>query len=727
MDELKKRGSIAFFSTYRPPVPLDIFSWSEKGESPLTDGKSYNYNGQAIPQEALKKLIKRPKLTSQGTKEDVKPGHLTGMIFVSERDDYLETLHIGLRVDDNPPEVFSLADVFGDSVFGGVRMEDSGCIAGDFLIYVTTKDPALYRREPWTSVYKTNLVTGETSRLTPPGNADLSPSVSRSGKQIAVASFQAKAGWQGEIEDLQTDIFVMNVEKPFKRRLIVENGGWPTWGISENIIFFHRKKDKEIFGEGVEEFWGVYRVDISTGDVKRMTPVNFKSMTPAAINDTTVAVATIREKSDFADERKVDQYRHIEIFDTTRGPEESTRITQNTTPDADHFNPFVIKGSEIIGYHRCKKLIQTRYDTLKSPLSDVELFRVSGVFPTFKKDGSKLAYVDNEFKTVWVADKDRVYAVHTESSPNKVFSPVWNQNSEKDTLYFCVGHSFAADEAVQIRHIHLSTNKKKRLTSSVNKFNNAFPSTNSEGDKFVFRSKRENGFKNLWIMENAEEGESGGNVATRLTEGEWTDTHCQWSPHGEWIVFSSTRDKPKGVPDLDFGLDPGYFGVYIVHSKTKAWLRVAASGYDFSGHINHPFFSPDEKSILVASDLAAVSIDPISLPLFSHSVRPYGDIFTIDINDLKDINLEDVDENNHITDARFENVKKFTRVTHSRFENSTATWTERPPGDSKAEWHMRLRNGEESIPGPTCPFLHQGGGGHTWHTSGHLVFKDRCC
>lgn len=48
--------------------------------------------------------------------------------------------------------------------------------------------------------------------------------------------------------------------------------------------------------------------------------------------------------------------------------------------------------------------IPRNFHKLHSPHPDVGLFRVSGVFPTFSKDGSKLAFVDNEFKAVWVAD-----------------------------------------------------------------------------------------------------------------------------------------------------------------------------------------------------------------------------------------------------------------------------------------------------------------------------------
>ena len=102
-------------------------------------------------------------------------GRLSGMVFVSERKKCLETLHISLHrvTEGHKPTnvtVFSFSDVFG--TFGGVRMEDSGCFAGDYLIYVTTKDPA-DRRQPWTAVYKTDLVNNKTERLTPAGSFTL--------------------------------------------------------------------------------------------------------------------------------------------------------------------------------------------------------------------------------------------------------------------------------------------------------------------------------------------------------------------------------------------------------------------------------------------------------------------------------------------------------------------------------------------------------------------------
>ncbi|EEF38217.1 uncharacterized protein LOC8274801 [Ricinus communis] len=722
----EKRGSIAFFATYRPPVPLDIFSCSvpptsRQDELHMTDGLSYNYNCQLIPPEALKTIIKRPKLASEAKGSDVDSGRLSGLIFVSERDNNLETLHIALRFNDNPPsvKVFSFADVYG--TFDGVRMEDSGCIAGGYkvgsrtadcsLIYVTTKDPSKDRRQPWTVVYKTNLKTGKTDRLTPSGVNDLSPSVSPSGRKVAVASFQGK-GWNGEIEDLQTDIHVMNVEKqPLGRMKVIKNGGWPTWG-SDNVIFFHRK---------VGEFWSVFRADISNGQTSetlRVTPDGIDAITPAAINSTKVAVATIRQKSKFSDIRVEAQYRHIEIFDST-APQQPIQITQKTRPKADHYNPFVVDGGKRIGYHRCKSDllnhgddIQRHFHKLNSPHPDVGLFRVSGVFPTFSKDGSKLAFVDNEFKAVWVADSDGLRIVFETKGPDNIFSPVWSQNPQDDTLYVCMGPSFNAGQTLQICAIPNVASGARRRRQLTKGFNNAFPSTSPDGTKLVFRSTRDGGdkkYKNLYIMEDAQVGEYGDGKVTRLTNGPWTDTHCQWSPRGDWIVFSSTRDKPKDAPETDNGLDPGYFAVFLVKvNDPSVVIRVIKGGDDLAGHVNHPFFSPDGMSIAVTSDLAAVSADPISLPLFLHSVRPYGDVFTVDIDP------DDINKN--------KDVKKFNRITHSRYENSTPTWTMFSTEDPNATWNLLLKDSYT----PSCPYAYPDGG-ESWHMTGHLCIPRRCC
>lgn len=193
------------------------------------------------------------------------------------------------------------------------------------------------------------------------GIADLSPSISPDQRKIAVASFpsfEKDAGWCGEIEDLQTNIIVIDLDNMSERKIVVEDGGWPTWG-SNDTLYFHRNSKKV----KMDKCWGVFQVIMHEGanSETRVTPENITAITPTAIDASTVAVATIREPSNFGDHRREAQYRHIEVFevcsDTNEPLEAKEKLTPTITPLADHFNPFVIvddNGDRHIGYHRCK-------------------------------------------------------------------------------------------------------------------------------------------------------------------------------------------------------------------------------------------------------------------------------------------------------------------------------------------------------------------------------------
>ncbi|XP_034606744.1 uncharacterized protein [Setaria viridis] len=734
------RGSIAAVATYRPVVPLDIFSCpippsssdGDNNEISLTDGVSYNHNCRSIPAVALKALIaKKPELASEcgATADDVDNGRATGLVFVSERDGGLETLHVALRCNGKV-KVLSLADIYGADNFGGVRMEDTGGFGTSFvghyadpsIIYVSTKTRVGVRRTPWTAVYRTNLRTGETKRLTPDGQSDLSPAVSPSGTRVAVASF--RSGWTGEIEHLKTDIVLMNVDRyasggSLDRKPIINDGGWPSWG-SDNIIFFHRGVDElEDPASGrsrTATSWGVFRCDLTTMQIDRVTPTGMDAMTPAAISETKVAVATIRLRTTDDDMRigcRVEaQYRHIEIFDVSSPDQPPVKITQNIFTKADYYSPFVLDGGSCIGYHRVGRntMIQKDngnsnvpriFDNMQSPHVDVKLFRVSGLVPSFSADGSKLAFVGNDFKSIWLADKQGQREVHKQGriSSNYIFSLVWNQNPDMDTLYACAAPSFfsANDNYMVIYAVSnvSSSDSHMVVVRRLTKFYfNAYPSTNPEGTKIVFQSTRDDRgdsrkrssytYKNLYIMEDAQMGELGKGSVTRLTSGPWTDTQCQWSPRGNWIVFSSTRDKPAAAPENYNELDPGHFAIYLVNAADPTVVvRVVTSGdpgpgaSSIAGHVNNPAFSPDGRSIAFTSDIAAVSAEPISMPMAKvmASVRPYGDIFSVNI-DPNDI-------------CRNKDIDRVHRVTHSRYEYSTCAWT-KWTDDPEAQWYMLL-------------------------------------
>ncbi|WVZ49272.1 hypothetical protein U9M48_000644 [Paspalum notatum var. saurae] len=676
------RGSIAFFGTYRPLVPLDIFSCpiapppsSPTDEVLLTDDKSYNQNVRRHPS-------------------------VTGLVFVSEREGGLETLHVALRsltggegeaMAKAKVKVLSLGDIYGADTFGGVRMEDSGCVAGGFtvggggatvghsLVYVSTKEPVKTRRTPWTVVYKTELATGETERLTPPSQYDLSPAVSPSGKMVAVANFAGNT-WDGEIEKLKTNIVVMDVDGR-RRRVVIQDAGWPSWG-SDSVIFFHRGFDATPPTKSAD--WAVFRYDIAKGTEERVTPVGIDAMTPAAISETKVAVATVREKSKQVDKhvhRETDQYRHIEIFDT------AATLGQK--------NP-------IRGEREPTTCIERKFDKVQPPaaLSDTGLYRVTGVFPSVSKNGKKLAFVDNEFKAVWlaVAGERTPRVIYEAKSSKSVFSTSWNQNDDLDTLYVYEGAAFSIDR----KHHEKPGTFTFPLTNVP--YNCAFPSSNAEGTKLVFRGSRdrvkggERHHKNLFVID-AEKGESAG--------------------------VASTGPKPAGEPELDHGLDPGYFAVYLVSAKglkpgdpAPAPVRVIRSAPTIVGHVNHPVFSPDMRSIVFTADLAAVSADPISMPHFTHSVRPYGNIFVVHLRDAAD----DMAAN--------EDVIEFERVTHSLYEYSTPTWNCRfdDGGGNDEDPNGRWKLPECHDLTPRCPYAHgEANEGEGWHMTGHLPIAKRAC
>ena len=80
-------------------------------------------------------------------------------------------------------------------------------------------------------------------------------------------------------------------------------------------------------------------------------------------------------------------------------------------------------------------LVRKSFDKMQSPLKDVGLFRVTGVFPTISKDGSKLAFVDNEFKAVWLADVQGLRIVY--EGPILLYAFIFLENRTWPLLLLC--------------------------------------------------------------------------------------------------------------------------------------------------------------------------------------------------------------------------------------------------------------------------------------------------
>lgn len=508
-------------------------------------------------------------------------------------------------------------------------LNDRPSLTGDTVVYVSTEEPSERPRQSWNGIYSTSFASRVTKRLSPYGVSDFSPSISPSGEWVMVASTQGRE-WDGEIGELNLGLYVFKAEDGSQRRLVVQNGGWPSWADSSTVFFHHVAQDG---------WWSIYKINpfdsSSDQEPERVTPPGVHAFTPAASSTGNwIAVATRRAST-----------RHVEIFDLQT--KKFVKLTELINPNVHHYNPFVSSSSGEIGYHRCRGThpdgsstasVDLRVESVTSPLENLSLIYVDGSFPSFSPDGSLIAYVGSS------DDSAAMNVMRLDGSENRkvftgdVFGLAWDP-TRKDIVYAAHGPVFRSTQTsvhiVAVYNVDTADVEADKAGSSwkyltkEGTHNNAFPSPSGDGKYLVFRSGR-SGYKNLYIMD-AVDGEE--KYLHRLTEGDWTDTHPSWSSDNEWIAFSSDRGHP------------GRFALYLIHPNGTGLHRVLNSS---PGWINHPCFSPDSKSLVFTSDYAGLSAEPISVP---HQFQPYGDIFICRIDGTG-----------------------LTRLTHSSNENGTPAW-----------------------------------------------------
>ncbi|VFQ73839.1 unnamed protein product [Cuscuta campestris] len=638
------RGTVVFATVGRPQYGFDIFSVQPDSARPterrLTDGVSVNFNGQFLDEgEAL--------------------------VFVSERSGSSQ-----IYLQPNSSHVGKLEQLLSpsDSLF-----HDRPLIKNDGrLLYISAHEPPAEPFKSWSALYSTDLRQRKITRLTPYGAADFSPSVSQSGKFIAVASYGSRP-WGGEFHDLQTDIVVFSDSDPAERIILCPHGGWPQWS-GDSTVYFHRQAD--------DGWWSIFKVDLPEGfkpsDYSnqnsyaaapvRVTPPGLHCFTPAAMhNSSRIATATRRRGS---------KYRHIEIFDVESG--EFYPVTELLNPKCNHYSPFLSPESTVLGYHRFRgesSDIIPHLDPVTSPVKDLRLLRLNGSFPSFSPSGDfilssgdlepdssllpALSIASSDGSKRWTLLKDRM-----------AFGNSWSP-TEPGVIFTSIGPIFESVKApVQIARVtfdpqDLTDDSLENIIPTDIKIltressgNNAFPSCSPDGKLVVFRSGH-SGHKNLFVIDSSN-GEFEGGIR-QLTDGPWIDTMPSWSPDGSLIAFSSNRHNPG---------DATRFSIYVIRPDGTGLCRIHVAGpppppegssspeYEMNDRerLNHVCFSSDGEWLLFTANLGGLTAEPVSLP---HQFQPYGDLYMVRLDGTA-----------------------LQRLTLNGYENGTPAWHPKVADDS---------------------------------------------
>jgi Tol biopolymer transport system component len=441
---------------------------------------------------------------------------------------------------------------------------------GARIAFVSTREPASVPGQAWNAIYVMNADGSHVHRMTPLGVTDYSPAWSPRGDRIVCASGSGVTGG--------TDLYAMKPDGT-GRRLIIKDGGWPTFAADGMSLFFH---------SGREGNWGIWRVNLDGSGLERVTPGKIEAYTPRAAAAGHWLVVAVERGA----------YRQIGLVNLATG-----QITDLTTDPTDHWNPAITPDGRQVVYHKVTPGLTTPDVDFwgAPPGTGLSVLRVDGVFPAFSPDGKRLVLNGNGFSGLDVMNTSGSERRTVYSGTSEMFAPSWSP--EGDRIAFTQGATFAGSEArVDIATIRPDGSGYRELTSDSS--NNSFPSFSPDGKELVFRSSRD-GPKNLYVMN------SDGTGLRRLTDGQWTDTMPDWSPTGEWIVFASDRG--------------GEFELWLINPVGSKLHKLIGHG----GLNTHPRFSPDGQWVVFTSQRAGYSAEEISMP---HQFQPYGELFVIGVD-----------------------------------------------------------------------------------------------
>ena len=190
---------------------------------------------------------------------------------------------------------------------------------GKHLAFVSTRQPAAAPGQAWNAIYVMNADGSGVKRLSPVGRGGLFAGLVAPGGLDRLCLGERQGGGHRP--------FVMKPDGS-GRRLVVKNGGWPSFAADGQSLFFHSQRQGK---------WGVWRVNLDGSNLKRITPPDLEAFTPrASVDGKWLVLARLRG-----------EHRQIELMDLSTG-----KLTALTTEATDHWNPAISPDGRQVVYHQ---------------------------------------------------------------------------------------------------------------------------------------------------------------------------------------------------------------------------------------------------------------------------------------------------------------------------------------------------------------------------------------
>ena len=483
---------------------------------------------------------------------------------------------------------------------------------GQHLVFVTTR--AGGTADLWTM----DLRTRASKALTSGPGGDFRPSWSPDGRWIAFASDRTSSlpPAHGRWERLQiVDLYIIHPDGSGLKRLTPHGDfcGSPKWAAdSRRIVAYCMTAEQTLDNRRAApehpEDTRIVSVDINTGAMSELPTGPGVKFNPSVLSGDVLGY--IRRDGDT---------RGIHYSNGRRGPAGEIRSAA-WSPD----------GARVV-FHKRLAIQRKPWVRTWSPHPDYELTLTSGG-PSFSPTGDRFAFVSpgGENATgagiaVAEAGAETSQVIYRDPTRN-ILGPQWSPQG--DRLIFGIGVFNAffngfhglflkpedrIEGGAQVAMVNADGSGFRELTSGPN--NNAFPSMDREGRRFVYRTFGPEG-DGLRIMDIETK------KVTPIAGG--YDNFPLWSPRGDLIIFSRQVD--------------GDYGIYTIKPDGTD-IRRLTSG---RGNDAHMAWSPDGEHIAFASSRMGFK-DEVT---YTDAPQPYGEIFVMradgsDVQQLTDNQWEE--------------------------------------------------------------------------------------